>query len=295
MGIPKRIKRQTGRNSLVDGIAFHLPVDSVNTAALFAVFKCDGDRADDLLPGNEVHALRLGGKGLLVITVVDYRTTDIGKYIEFSIAIACTYGNGPARLIPAALFRGHFGTGQYVVDLPVSTEVSVKGGKGIWGMPKHQANLDYEIGGRTVSSQYDEDGRLGVRIEIDRPRSPRIPLNVGAVNYCAFRGMLMKSYIYFAGRMNVGIGPWAKARLWIGDSPRVQSLKSLHIQPHPLFTGFLDGAKGILDDHYESWFLSYEGDAPKPPEGMESVVNLGLGEEWLDPPTAPYGPDQLVH
>ena len=29
--------------------------------------------------------------------------------------------------------------GQYVWDLPVSTEISVKGGKGIWGTPKHQA------------------------------------------------------------------------------------------------------------------------------------------------------------
>ena len=43
------------------------------------------------------------------------------------------------------VFQKTFGLGQYVVDLPVSTEVSVKGGKGIWGMPKHQANLDFVV------------------------------------------------------------------------------------------------------------------------------------------------------
>ncbi len=42
-----------------------------------------------LLPGNEIHPVRLpGGKGLLVVTVVDYRVTDIGKYVEYSLAIA---------------------------------------------------------------------------------------------------------------------------------------------------------------------------------------------------------------
>jgi len=56
------------------------------------------------------------------------------------IAIACTHGLKPApRLLPA-IFMQHYGTGQYVIDLPVSSDISVKGGKGILGMPKHKAN-----------------------------------------------------------------------------------------------------------------------------------------------------------
>ena len=40
-----------------------------------------------------------------MITVIDYRVTDIGKYIEFSIAIACTHGRKPAPpILPALLF-----------------------------------------------------------------------------------------------------------------------------------------------------------------------------------------------
>ena len=141
-----------------------------------------------------MHPLRISGsRGLLVITVVNYEITDIGNYIEFSIAIACTHGGRPApRLLPG-LLRRRYGTGQYVYDLPVSTEISVKGGKGIWGMPKHQANLDFVVSERVVSSQYDLDGQLAVRIEIDRPRFTRLPLAASAVNYCAFRGMLMRS------------------------------------------------------------------------------------------------------
>ena len=85
-----------------------------------------------------------------MVTVVDYKTTDIGSYIEFSIAIACTHGLQPGPPLVSALLPRH-GIGQFVVDLPVSTEISVKGGKGIWGMPKHQANLDFVVSKRTVS------------------------------------------------------------------------------------------------------------------------------------------------
>jgi hypothetical protein len=135
--IPRRLKQQGGRYSLVDGIPFHLPVYCKDSPCLMAAFSINWDKARALLPGNEIYPLRMWNKGVLVITVIDYRDTVIGKYIEYSIAIACTHGSRPApRLLPA-LFMDAYGTGQYVYDLPVSTEISVKGGKGIWGMPKH--------------------------------------------------------------------------------------------------------------------------------------------------------------
>src|SRR5215213_8512893 len=203
----QRIEALRGRHALVDGIPFSLPVDSSDTPALMAVFPISAARAAELIPGEEVHPFRLGGDvGLLVLTVVDYRTTDIGSYIEFSIAIACTHGLEQAPPLLPGLLMGRFGTGQFVVDLPVSTEVSVKGGKGIWGMPKHQANLDFTIGPDRVSSQYDVDGLLGARIEIDRPPETALPLDVGAANYCVFRGMVMKSFIYFQGAADIALG-----------------------------------------------------------------------------------------
>ena len=97
---------------------------------------------------------RLGGdRGLLIVTVVNYITTDIGNYIEFSIAIACRRG---------------LSVGQWVVDLPVSTEISVKGGKGIWGMPKHQANLAFD-GARGQGLEPVRPRRAAVLPDRDRP------------------------------------------------------------------------------------------------------------------------------
>jgi hypothetical protein len=286
MGTPRRLLTQAGRHALVDGIPFTMPVHSEKTPALMAAFSIDADKAAKLIPGNEIHPFRLWRRGLLIITVVDYIVTNIGKYIEFSIAIACTHGARPApRLLPG-LFMSHYGTGQYVYDLPVSSEISVKGGKGIWGMPKHQANLDFQITDTTVSSHYDLDGQFMMTIEIAKPKRAWLPLNTSAINYCAFRGMLMKSSIYFQGNIGFSLFSKGSATLTLGDHPSMRALKALDISPDPIFTAFFPESHGILDDHCESWFLSSATPPSAPPQGMESVIGLGLGQEWLAPPTA---------
>jgi len=288
MSLPARQTRLRDRHALVDGIPFVLPVNSEDSPALMAAFTADGEAADAILPGNEIHALLLpNGRALLVVTVIDYRTTDIGRYIEYSIAIACTHGSRRARALSALLFMGRHGTGQYVWDLPVSSQISVKGGKGVWGMPKHQANLDFRVDEHSMSSQYDLDGKLCMRITVRRPRGPRIPLkNMAAVNWCNFRGMLMKSSIYFTDRAEVAAGPFARAQLLLGDHPRMDPLRSLDLSSRPMFVACLPHSGGVLDDHFEGWFLTYEQppDARHPPEGLESVVGLSNSTEWLPPP-----------
>jgi hypothetical protein len=197
--------------------------------------------------------------------------------------------------LPLPLLQRLYGTGQYVIDLPVSSEVSVKGGKGIWGMPKHQANLDFVIAPRKVSSQYDLDGELCVRIEVDRPRFEALPLSLATSNYCAFRGMLMKSNISFHGHAGFNLPLTRSARLEIGEHPRVGALKRLGISSRPLFCGYFPSTEGILDDHIDSWFLSYQTPPSAAPEGLESVVGLGQSQEWLAPPQDPALDEPGVH
>lgn len=285
MALPQRLKNQTGRYALVDGIPFALPIRCQKSPVLMAAFSIDADKAKALMPGSEIHPLRLWNRGLLAVTVVNYQITTIGRYIEFSIAIACTHGPKPGpRLLPA-LFMGAYETGQYVVDLPVSTEISVKGGRGIWGMPKHQANLSFTVGPETVSSQYDCDGQHALKIEIARPPKTRLPVKLGALNYCEFRGMLFKSRLYFTGEVGLSLFKKGSARLSLGSHPRVQPLQSLDISRDPIFTAFIAEADGILDDHCESWFVNFPEPPATRPSGLESVVNLGLGQEWPPPPT----------
>jgi hypothetical protein len=283
MAVPARIDRQAGRHALVDGIHFTLPVASDKSPALMAAFAIDAAKAARLMPGNELFPLVFGSRGLLVVTVIDYRLTNIGKYIEYSLAIACTRGARPAPPLLPLVFQRHYQVGQYVVDLPVSSEISVKGGKGVWGMPKHRASLDFLIGDDRVSSQYDLDGEMVTRIDVARPRA-WLPLNMGAANFCQFRGMLMKSSIYFKGRIGFSLFRAGSATLTLGPSRRADWLRDLEISERPVFAGFFPETRGILDDHFECWFNSYERPPEAMPEGLESVVDLGQSEDWLPAP-----------
>jgi hypothetical protein len=64
-------------------------------------------------------------------------------------------------------------------------------------------------------------------------------------------------------------------------------LKRLQVRERPLFAGYLPNTRGILDDHMESWFLTFREPPTTVPEGLESVAGLGLGREWLAPPNDP--------
>jgi len=286
--VPHRQERLRGHHATVDGIKYSMPVNSDDSPVLMAAFPINKRAAAAVLPGTELRPFSLSGKGLLVVTVVNYKSTDIGQYIEYSLAIAVTHGSRPAPPLLPLVFQKTFGLGQYVVDLPVSTEISVKGGKGIWGMPKHRASLDFVVTDSTVSAQYDDAGRLGCFVEIERPGPMGIPLKLAASNYCAFRGMLMKSDIYFEATGDIALGGNAKARLVLGDAPGVAVLKTLQPAEKPVFTAYLPEARGVLDDHYEAWFLTAPSaeEAARIPGGdpLESVVGLGQGQEWLPAP-----------
>ena len=285
MGVPKRQERLRGRHAYVDGIRFVMPVDSSNSSAMIAAFSIDWDRARALIPPGDVHPFKLWNRGVLVITVINYRETDIGAYIEYSLAIACTRGANPApRLLPGVLMS-YFGTGQYVFDLPVSSEVSVKGGKGIWGMPKHKANLDFVTGKKWASSQYDLDGRMISRFDVLLPKSYWLPLNMGAANYCVFRGMMMKSLIYFRGKVGFYLMRPGSARLVLGDHKRAEMIRNLDVDPNPIFAGYIPEVLGVLDDYFESWFVTSEKEPSAPiGEGLETTYPLGLSQDWLAPP-----------
>lgn len=299
--VPRRQRRLAGQFARVDGIPYRMPVDTSDAAVIMAGFTISLKKARALLPGGELHPLSIGGgRGILLVTVVDYRATDIGSYIEYSIAIAVTHGPRPAPPILPLLLQRTFGMGQYVVDLPVSTEVSVKGGKGIWGMPKHQGSLDFVVTPTRASALYDDDGELACLVDIARPTRTRLPLKLSAVNYCTFRGMLMKSTISFQGAADIAVARGARGRLLLGDQPMGRLLKSLDVGRSPIATVFLEKTTGVLDDHFESWFLTAptaedaarQADASG--DGLESVAELGRGEQWPPAPDRSQVPESPV-
>lgn len=283
MRFPRRVEWLEGRYAEVDGIPFRMPIRTRTSPAMFAAFSMDARKAAALLP-DELHPVQRDGRGVLVVAVVNYLDTTIGRYVEFCIGFLVTHGRQPSGLVGSTVLRGRRGTGVYIYDLPVSSEISVKGGLGIWGMPKRHASLDFGITATSVTSQYDLDGQLVARIDIPRPRTALLPVRVTGVGWGAtFRGLLTKSYIYARGRAGLHVRPKA-AQLLLGDHPRAKPLHDLDIGPRALCSGFMPQFDGVLDDHVESWYVTATT-PPGPPEtGLRDVVDLSLNEDWLAAP-----------
>ena len=122
-----------------------------------------------------------------------------------------------------------------------------------------------------------------MKIEIERPKSAWLCLD-GRCQLQRVPRAAGRTRIYFRGKMGFSLLKKGSATLTIGALPHLQPLKELDISPDPLCTLFIPEATGIFDDYFESWFLSFEKPPSRPPEGLESVVNLGLSEKWLPPP-----------
>src|SRR3569623_481072 len=120
-------------------------------------------------------------------------------------------------------------------------------------MPKHQAILDFEMSDTAVRSRFDLDGAMVAEVEIERPGREILPVSTGAINWCAFRGMLMKSSIYFRGKMGFRLWREGSARLTLGQHPRADTLRRLQIGARPFFTGYFPESSGVLDAHLEAW------------------------------------------
>jgi hypothetical protein len=76
------------------------------------------------------------------------------------------------------------------------------------------------------------------------------------VGECDF--LLMKSYSHIGARAGFTVFDRRACRLYTGDHPRVRPLKEVEIGIRPLFTAFLPSASGVIDDHFEGWFVTHD-------------------------------------
>ena len=176
-----------------------MPIRTPAPVQLFAAFTIDGDKSR----GTSCRATsfmrwRPRGRGILVLgAIINYQDTrGIGSLCGVLRSGWLATRAGASRgALRSLLFRSHHGTGIYIYDLPVSSEISVKGGLGIIrGMPKRHANLDFVGSKRQAGQQPVRPRRAAVLPDRGRPPAADAGSRCAraAVNYCAFRGMLMQ-------------------------------------------------------------------------------------------------------
>jgi hypothetical protein len=96
-----------------------------------------------------VPALLAPGIGLIAVSCIEYRDTDVGPYNEVAVAVPLNVPwfrpNLPGRALIDSTRRQQFHA--YVLHLPVTTEIALRGGVDFYNLPKFLAEIEFEDDG----------------------------------------------------------------------------------------------------------------------------------------------------
>lgn len=196
---------------LVEGREIALPVvvrDATVVTASFVVPAAGIRRLLD--PRLEVAALL--GRTLCIVTCVEYRDNDLGRYDEVGVAFLVRCPHVSPRV------------GAYIHRLPVTTAFSCAAGREVWGFPKIVADIRRSDarGRRTTTLIVDGAHALTLAVRVSgRRRVPERPLDAFAVR----DGVLWRTpFASSAEGLGVRIGG---ASLALGAHPIADELRAL--------------------------------------------------------------------
>jgi len=185
--IPRRLSRESNHFALVDGIPFTLPVRSQRMQALMAAFRSIPTRRRRSSPTAACEQRASGRKALLVITVVNYEETVIGKYIEYSVALGLRPPrSNPPPLLPF-LLQGHYPVRAIRLRPAGQYRDLRQGREGDLGDAESTSDLDFQVGDKTSRASTTSTVSSPRTGDVGPPRAD-VPLAVGAGELCQFRG-----------------------------------------------------------------------------------------------------------
>lgn len=105
-------------------------------------------------------ALFFFGKPVVAIGLIQYKESDLGAYNEIIFSIPVVLKNHHAShfsnwLDLYAGFENRKG-GQYIIHIPVTSQVSVDGGRNLWGYPKTLEPIQHQFYNNRISSSLDD-------------------------------------------------------------------------------------------------------------------------------------------
>lgn len=130
----------------IGGKPGRLPTFYYDCSSMTAAFPARLRGLRELMPDPGYAPARLApGLGAVVIECLEYRDSDIGSYSELALAVPLSepgfLTNLPGRALMAAARRGR--QHAFIHELPVTTEVAMRGGVDFFNFPKFLAEIDF--------------------------------------------------------------------------------------------------------------------------------------------------------
>lgn len=130
----------------LSGEKVKFPIFYYDASSITGIFLAKVSKLRKIMPKKEYYPITIfPSVGLVAITALEYRDTDIRPYNELSISIIMTYKSRP--FIPAVLLLSFFLKQEfhaYIHHLPVTTKVALDGGVIVYNFPKFIAQIDFK-------------------------------------------------------------------------------------------------------------------------------------------------------
>jgi hypothetical protein len=159
----------------IAGVRGKLPTFYREARCLTAVFPARLLEMRKRLPDRRfVPAHVVPGIGAVYLAAFEYRDTDIGPYNEFAVGFLLNSPDYP-RVPGYNLLRQllHNSYHAYVRHLPVTTEVSLRGGVDLYNYPKSIASIDFSDSADRVGCELGEGEELICRLTTRKIPAPR--------------------------------------------------------------------------------------------------------------------------
>jgi hypothetical protein len=193
---------------------------------LDAVFLAPQDRLKALLPSARMHPIRvMPGRGIVTVSAMEFRDSDVGSYNEVAISIPFTLDR-PTPLFTGVIRKGPEVSNLYIRHLPVTTEIARDAGIEFAGYPKFLANIEFERQNGWITCRLAEGDRHILTMagrELEAQEAPRSRVWF----YTARGGRLLRSEGVSSKRLQARSKDAAHLRLDLGDHPIAQELRDL--------------------------------------------------------------------
>lgn len=199
-----------------------LPIGYFEASHYLALFRVDAALAAAKLAGTPLAPVLVARRAVATLSFFKYLDTDLGPYHEVGLALLVSPRSAPQTLASLTELIGASRSeslGSYVLDLPVSTQLSRAAGCEIWGYPKFVARLPIELEGERFQARVldAEDRQI---VELAGMRGLALPETLPGmtlVTYSQRQGQWLRTRVETRSLCSTHGG--GSLRLTVGDSP----------------------------------------------------------------------------
>jgi hypothetical protein len=209
--------------------SFFIPVVFYyDTMRLDTFFLAPRGKLQALMPSPRMHPIRVTPwHGIVTISTMEFRDTDLGPYNEVAISIPFTMDKA-SPLFAGILRKSRGEPNIYIHRLPVTSEIARDSGVEFAGYPKFLAGIKFEKQADWITCHLAEADQTILTLAGRRLETHQVPRS--RVNFFTTRnGRILRSTGISNERLLARSKDRSHVRLELGDHPIAQELRELEL------------------------------------------------------------------